>query len=174
VTARVGVGYDSHRFASGGPLVLGGIRIDSEVHLAGHSDGDAIAHAVTDAILGAAAAGDIGEMFSDKDPVNRGRDSIEMLRLAVVRLQAMGLKPHNVDVTVVTESPRIGPHRDQMCAAIAGALGVDSSFVSIKGKSNEGMGWIGRGEGLACMAVATVIPSSEKGNSPPWRRDIRT
>jgi 2-C-methyl-D-erythritol 2,4-cyclodiphosphate synthase len=170
VTARVGIGYDSHRFAAGGPLVLGGIRIPGEVHLAGHSDGDAIAHAVTDALLGAASAGDIGEMFSDKDPANKGRDSIGMLRLAVERLRSMGLVPHNIDVTVVAESPRIGPHKDAIRAAISGALGVAGQNVSIKGKSNEGMGWIGRGEGLACMAVATVIPASERGPSPPEAR----
>jgi 2-C-methyl-D-erythritol 2,4-cyclodiphosphate synthase len=162
VTARVGIGYDSHRFAAGGPLVLGGIRIPSESHLHGHSDGDAIAHAVTDAILGAAAAGDIGEMFSDQDAAHRGRDSMEMLRAAVSRIRARGFAPQQVDVAVVSEQPRIAPHRDAMRAAVAAALGLSVDAVSIKGKTNEGMGWIGRGEGLACMAVATVVPSSPR------------
>jgi 2-C-methyl-D-erythritol 2,4-cyclodiphosphate synthase len=155
----VGVGYDSHRFAAGGPLVLGGIRIPSDTHLQGHSDGDAIAHAVTDAVLGAAAAGDIGEMFSDQDPAHRGRDSMEMLRAAVVRIRGRGFSPQQVDVAVVAEQPRIAPHREAMRTALAAALGVSVEAVSIKGKSNEGMGWIGRGEGLACMAVATVVAS---------------
>ena len=156
-SARVGIGYDSHRFADGGPLVLGGIRIPGDVHLAGHSDGDAVAHAVTDAVLGAAAAGDIGEMFSDQDPANAGRDSIDMLRRAVARVRALGWLVANVDVTVVAERPKIGPHRDAMRGALAEALGVDGSAVSVKGKTNEGMGWIGRGEGLGCVAVASLV-----------------
>ncbi len=161
MTVRIGVGYDSHRFAPGGPLVLGGIRIPGDVHLAGHSDGDAIAHAVTDAILGAAAAGDIGEMFSDQDPAHRGRDSLEMLRAAVGRLHGMGLAPRQVDVTVVAEQPRLAQHREAMRAALAVALGLPPSAVSVKGKTNEGMGWVGRGEGLACLAVATVEGAAE-------------
>jgi 2-C-methyl-D-erythritol 2,4-cyclodiphosphate synthase len=158
VTARVGIGYDSHRFAPGGPLVLGGIRIPGDVHLAGHSDGDAVAHAVTDALLGAAAAGDIGEMFSDQDPANKDQDSLVMLRAAVDRIRSRGFAPHQVDVTVVAERPRIGGHREAMRVALGGALGLPVDAISIKGKTNEGMGWIGRGEGLACMAVATVGP----------------
>ena len=153
---RTGIGYDSHRFGVGGPLVLGGIRIEADVHLAGHSDGDAIAHALTDAVLGAAAAGDIGEMFADTDPANKGRDSIGMLRDAVQRVQALGWKVEHVDVVVVAETPRIGPHRSAMRAALAPALGVRPDAVAIKGKTNEGMGWIGRGEGIACIAVATL------------------
>jgi 2-C-methyl-D-erythritol 2,4-cyclodiphosphate synthase len=156
VTTRVGIGYDSHRFAPGGPLVLGGIQIPGDEHLAGHSDGDAIAHAITDALLGAAGAGDIGELFPDHDPKNRGRDSLEMLREAVRRLGSLQLVPHQVDVTVIAERPRLGPHRSAMRGALAAALGVPATAVSVKGKTNEGMGWIGRGEGLACIAVATV------------------
>ncbi len=156
MTSRVGIGYDSHRFAPGGPLVLGGIRIPAEEHLAGHSDGDAIAHAVTDALLGAGAAGDIGEMFPDQDPANRGRDSLEMLRAAVARLLVMRLVPRQIDVTVIAERPRLAPHRAAMQTALANALGLPTSAISIKGKTNEGMGWIGAGEGLACIAVATV------------------
>jgi 2-C-methyl-D-erythritol 2,4-cyclodiphosphate synthase len=156
VTTRVGIGYDSHRFAPDGPLVLGGIRIPGDEHLAGHSDGDAIAHAITDALLGAAGAGDIGELFPDNDPKNRGRDSLDMLREAVRRLRSLQLVPQQVDVTVIAERPRLGPHRAAMRSAIAQALGLSATAVSVKGKTNEGMGWIGRGEGLACIAVATV------------------
>ena len=154
---RTGIGYDSHRFAPGGPLVLGGVRLPSDVHLKGHSDGDAIAHAVTDAILGAAALGDIGAMFADTDPANRGRDSIEMLEAAVARLHDGGWTVHQVDVVVVAETPKIAPHRDAMRARIAAALAIDLTCTSIKGKTNEGMGWIGRGEGIACMATATIV-----------------
>ena len=154
---RTGIGYDSHRFAPGGPLVLGGIAIPGDVHLHGHSDGDAIAHAVTDAVLGAAALGDIGEMFADTDVANKGRDSIDMLSRAVARVRAAGWNVGQVDVVVVAESPKIAPHRDAMRARIAGSLGVDTSDVSIKGKTNEGMGFIGRGEGIACFATATLV-----------------
>ena len=157
---RVGIGYDSHRFTPGGPMILGGCSIPSDVSLVAHSDGDAIAHAVTDAILGAAGAGDIGEMFADTDVRNRGRDSIEMLRLAVERVHALGFVVHNADVTVVAERPKIGPHRAAIRSALAVALGIDVNCVSVKGKTNEGMGWIGRGEGLACMAVASLASAS--------------
>jgi 2-C-methyl-D-erythritol 2,4-cyclodiphosphate synthase len=137
-------------------MVLGGVSIPSQVHLQGHSDGDAIAHALTDAILGAGGAGDIGELFPDTDARNKGRDSLEMLRRAVERVNAAGWRVSQVDVVVVTEQPKIGPHRDAMRVALAPALGVDPLEISIKGKTNEGMGWIGRGEGRACMAVATL------------------
>src|SRR5215212_8687736 len=120
---RVGIGYDSHRFGSPGPMILGGVTIESQVRLIGHSDGDAIAHAVTDALLGAAAAGDIGEMFSDQDPLNRGRNSIQMLGAAVDRIRSIGWRVQQVDVTVVAEQPRIGPYRAAICAALAHALG---------------------------------------------------
>ena len=156
MTTRAGIGYDSHRFAPGGPLRLGGVDIPSDVHLEGHSDGDAVAHAITDAVLGAAGAGDIGEMFSDRDPANRGRDSIEMLRSAVARVATLGWSIANADVSVVAERPRIAGHRDAMRTVLAGALGVAATDVSVKGKTNEGMGWVGRAEGLACIAVVTL------------------
>jgi len=155
-TVRVGVGYDSHRFAPGRPLKLGGGLIPSDVGLLGHSDADAICHAVTDAILGAAGLGDIGEMFPDADPANKDRDSTKMLEAAVKRIATGGYRVNQVDVTVVAESPRIAPHREKIRARLASALGIDSASVSVKGKSNEGMGWIGRKEGLACIAVATL------------------
>jgi 2-C-methyl-D-erythritol 2,4-cyclodiphosphate synthase len=135
---------------------LGGIDVPSDVQLVGHSDGDAICHAVTDAILGASGQGDIGEMFSNQDPANRGRDSLEMLERARVRIEGAGYRVLNVDVTVIAERPKVAGHRDRMRASLAGALGLVVSAVSIKGKTNEGMGWIGRGEGLACIAVASV------------------
>jgi 2-C-methyl-D-erythritol 2,4-cyclodiphosphate synthase len=153
---RVGVGYDSHRYLSGRRLILGGVDIPSEIGLDGHSDADAICHAITDAILGAAGLGDIGAMFPDSDPVNKDRDSIEMLRAAVSRLKAAGYSINQVDVTVIAEIPRLGPHRDKIRERLAQALGIESANVSVKGKTNEGMGWIGRREGLACIAVATL------------------
>jgi len=153
---RVGLGYDSHRFQPPGPLTLGGIRIPFDNHLHGHSDGDAVCHAVTDALLGAAAAGDIGEMFSDKDPRNAGRDSLEMLREAVRRVAEKGFGVEQADVTIIAESPRLAEHRDAMRQRLAEALGIDVGLVSVKAKSNEGLGWIGRGEGIACVAIATL------------------
>lgn len=119
-----------------------------------------MAHAITDAILGAAALGDIGEMFTDSDPANKGRDSLEMLRTAVSRIKQAGFAVQNVDAVVVAERPRIGPHREAMRQRLAHALEVDPSSVSVKGKSNEGMGWIGRAEGIACIAVATIVSAT--------------
>jgi len=154
---RVGIGYDSHRFAPRRPLILGGVLIPSKVGLAGHSDADAICHAITDALLGAAGLGDIGEMFPDTDPANKDRESIGMLEAAVRRISSAGHAVGQVDVTLIAEIPRLAPHRDKIRARLAAALGIDSSNVSVKGKSNERMGWIGRSEGLACIAVATLI-----------------
>jgi 2-C-methyl-D-erythritol 2,4-cyclodiphosphate synthase len=157
LSIRSGIGYDSHRFEPGGPLVLGGVRIAMDVHLHGHSDGDAVAHAVTDAVLGAAALGDIGAMFSDRDAANAGRDSIEMLTLAVARIHDAGWRVGQLDVVVIAETPRIAPHRDAMRARIAAATRIQPADVSIKGKTNEGMGFVGRGEGIACLATATIL-----------------
>jgi 2-C-methyl-D-erythritol 2,4-cyclodiphosphate synthase len=132
------------------------------VHLVGHSDGDAIAHAITDAILGAAALGDIGEMFSDKDPANAGKDSIEMLSAAVERVRKAGWRVQQVDASVIAEQPKIAAHRAAMRSRLAAALGVAEDSVSVKGKTNEGMGWIGRGEGIACVAVATILRDHDR------------
>lgn len=156
MSVRTGIGYDSHRYAPGGPMRLGGVDIPGELRLSGHSDADAICHAVTDALLGAASLGDIGSMFPDTDAANRGRDSIAMLGLALDRLRERGFRVINIDLTVIAERPKIGPHRDAIRARLAAALGVSVESVSVKGKTNEGMGWVGRGEGLACIAVATV------------------
>ncbi|MEI6740995.1 MAG: 2-C-methyl-D-erythritol 2,4-cyclodiphosphate synthase [Gemmatimonadaceae bacterium] len=154
---RTGIGYDSHRFAPGGPMVLGGIQLPAAMHCDGHSDGDAICHAVTDALLGAAALGDIGELFPDTDPANKNKDSVVMLAAAIDRLHAAGWKTSNVDITVIAQQPKIGPHRVAMRERLAAVLGVSIDDVFVKGKTNERMGWIGREEGLAVMAVATIV-----------------
>lgn len=153
---RVGTGYDSHRFAAGRRLVLGGVIIDHEFGLAGHSDADVVAHAVTDAILGAAGAGDIGRHFPPADARWRDADSLSLLRTAAAIIAEDNYQVVNVDVTVVCESPRLATHIEAMRQALAGALGIAPRLVSVKGKSNEGMGWIGRGEGIAALAVALV------------------
>jgi 2-C-methyl-D-erythritol 2,4-cyclodiphosphate synthase len=153
---RVGIGYDSHRFAPDRPLVLGGVRIPFERGLDGHSDADVVAHAVTDAVLGACALGDIGVHFPPDDARWSGADSIELLRRAVTLLAEHNRQVVNVDVTVVCETPRIGPHAEAMRRRLADAVGIGVDAVSVKGKSNEGLGWIGRGEGIAAVAVALV------------------
>jgi 2-C-methyl-D-erythritol 2,4-cyclodiphosphate synthase len=146
----VGIGYDSHRFAAGRRLVLGGVEIDHPLGLSGHSDADVLTHAVIDAILGAAGSGDIGTMFPDDDEQWRGSDSLDLLRTAVGTLAGSIV---NIDATVICEQPRLGPYKAQMERTIADAT---SARVSVKATSNEGMGWIGRGEGIACIAIASV------------------
>ena len=153
---RVGIGYDSHRFAEGRALVLGGQRIPHVAGLVGHSDADAVAHAVTDAILGAAAAGDIGTHFPDSDPRWKDADSMELLRRAVEVVRGRGFHVAQADVTVIVERPKLAQYVPAMAAALAGALGVPASAVGVKAKTNEGMGFIGRGEGVAVIAVATL------------------
>jgi 2-C-methyl-D-erythritol 2,4-cyclodiphosphate synthase len=153
---RVGIGYDSHRFASGRPLVLGGITIPHPRGLAGHSDADAVAHALTDAILGAAGAGNIGQLFPDDDPQWKDADSMELLRTAHELVRGRGHTVVQADVTVITEAPRLGPHLTAMASALAARLGLADGAVHVKAKTNEGMGFIGRGEGLAVIAVATL------------------
>ncbi len=156
---RVGIGYDSHRFAEGHGVLLGGVLIPAPVRCTGHSDADAVCHALTDALLGGAGLGDIGEMFPDTSAENAGRDSIEMLRLAVARVRRSGWAPAQADLTVIAETPKIGPHRPAMRENLAAALGLTADEVMVKGKTNEGMGWIGRGEGIAVIAVATLVRS---------------
>jgi 2-C-methyl-D-erythritol 2,4-cyclodiphosphate synthase len=146
----IGIGYDSHRFADGRKLVLGGVEIDHPQGLAGHSDADAITHAVIDAILGAGGGGDIGTLFPDSEPQWRDADSIDLLRTAI---GTIGGRVVNVDVTVICEAPKIAPHKSQMEQILEDAT---SARVTIKATTNEGMGWIGRGEGIACIAVAQV------------------
>lgn len=160
---RVGNGYDSHRFDEGRALVLGGVTIPGHAGLLGHSDGDAVAHAVIDAVLGAAAAGDVGSHFPPTDDAWRGADSIGLLERAIAVLRSRGWRVANVDVTVVCETPKIRPHADAMRARLAPVLGVGVEDVSIKGKTNEGMGWIGRGEGIAVHAVALIESAAARG-----------
>jgi 2-C-methyl-D-erythritol 2,4-cyclodiphosphate synthase len=146
----VGIGYDSHRFAEGRPLVLGGVEIDHPLGLAGHSDADVLTHAVIDAVLGAGGGGDIGTMFPDDDERWQGADSIDLLRTVVGTIAGPIV---NVDATLICEEPRLGPYRAEMERTLADAT---SARVSVKATTNEGMGWIGRGEGIACIAVASV------------------
>ena len=136
---------------------LGGIDIAADFHCAGHSDGDAICHAVTDAMLGAAGLGDIGEMFPDTAAENKGKDSVVMLEAALARIHNAGWRIGNVDITVIAQRPRIGPNRAAIRERLAAALQTSVDSISVKGKTNEGMGWIGREEGLAVMCVATLL-----------------
>jgi 2-C-methyl-D-erythritol 2,4-cyclodiphosphate synthase len=153
---RVGIGYDSHRFVAGRALVLGGVTVPHPYGLAGHSDADAVAHALTDAILGAAAAGDIGRLFPDTDPRWKDADSLELLGSAHEVVRGRGLAFRQADLTIITEQPKLGPHLAAMAERLADRLGVAAGDISLKAKTNEGMGFIGRGEGLAVLAVATL------------------
>jgi len=154
---RVGFGYDSHRMVAGRRLVLGGIEIPHKYGLDGHSDADAVCHAVTDAVLGAVAAGDIGLHFPDTDPQWKDVSSIELLRKAVDVVSGLGFCVGNVDVVVIAEQPRIGPHVQAMADRLSRTLGVAADLVSIKGKTAEGMDSVGRGEAIVVHAVATVV-----------------
>ena len=156
MASRIGIGYDSHRFVDGRPLILGGQRIAFEKGLDGHSDADAVTHAVTDAILGAAAAGDLGGLFPDTDPKWKDADSLMMLRMACEHIARLGFRPVQADVTIICERPRLGVYKQAMAAAIAGEMGIAPDQVGIKAKTNEGMGFVGRGEGVAVIAVASV------------------
>lgn len=147
----VGIGYDSHRFADDRRLILGGVEIEHPRGLAGHSDADVLTHAVIDAILGAGGGGDIGTMFPDDDPQWQGADSIDLLRTVVGTIAGAIA---NVDATLICEQPRLGPYKTEMERTLADAT---SARVSVKATSNEGMGWIGRGEGIACIAVASML-----------------
>jgi 2-C-methyl-D-erythritol 4-phosphate cytidylyltransferase/2-C-methyl-D-erythritol 2,4-cyclodiphosphate synthase len=153
---RIGNGYDLHRLVAGRPLILGGVRIPFEKGLEAHSDGDVICHAVTDAVLGAAAAGDIGRHFPDTDQAWKNADSIELLRGAVTLVRQAGYAIVNVDVVVIAQKPKLAPHVDAIRANVAGALGCDASQVSVKGKTNEGVDSMGAGESIAAHAVALV------------------
>ncbi|HUS40133.1 MAG: 2-C-methyl-D-erythritol 2,4-cyclodiphosphate synthase [Pirellulales bacterium] len=157
---RVGIGHDTHRLQAGGPLRLGGVEIPHDYHLVGHSDADVLLHAVTDAVLGAAALGDIGELFPDTDPLNRDRDSAEILSEAVRRLQQAGYKVSNVDCIVFAERPKLSSYKQTMQQRIAEILQVEPDCVGMKAKSGEGIGDIGREEGMAAQCVALVIQTN--------------
>jgi 2-C-methyl-D-erythritol 2,4-cyclodiphosphate synthase len=152
---RVGVGYDSHRLVEGGRLVIGGVEIEHDRGLTGHSDADVLTHAVIDALLGAFGLGDVGELFPDTEEEWENADSIDLLRVVVGRLPGAVI---NVDVTVICEEPKLAPYKAQMSSILGGVL---SAPVSVKASTNEGMGSIGRGEGIACMAVALVDTGDE-------------
>jgi 2-C-methyl-D-erythritol 2,4-cyclodiphosphate synthase len=153
---RVGFGYDIHPFVEGRPLVLGGVRIPFERGLGGHSDADALCHAVADALFGAAALGDIGEHFPDTDPRFKGADSLGLLGEAAVLVRKAGFRICNVDATVVCEAPKLSPHKKAMAETLGRALGLDGAAVSVKAKTNEGFGPEGRGEAVAVFAVACL------------------
>ena len=153
---RFGIGYDSHVFGAERPLKLAGVTIEHSSGLAGHSDGDAVAHAVIDALLGAAAMGDIGRLFPDTDPRWKGADSLKMLAEVKRRLQAASYLLVNVDITVITEAPKLAPHVEAMRANLATALGLPVGAVSVKAKTNEKMDAVGKGQGLQVFAVASI------------------
>ncbi len=153
---RMGIGFDAHRFEAGRKLVLGGAHVPHDFGLAGHSDADALSHAVADALLGALSDGDIGEHFPDTDPEWKDADSLEILALVADRLRRRNARIVHVDAVVIAECPRLAPYRDEMSANLARALGVGTECVSVKATTAEGMGAIGRREGVAVMAAATV------------------
>jgi 2-C-methyl-D-erythritol 2,4-cyclodiphosphate synthase len=161
---RIGHGYDVHRLVEGRPLVLGGVTVPSDVGLDGHSDADVLTHAVIDALLGAAALGDIGSHFPDTDERWRGADSLDLLRTVVGRLAEAGYAVGNVDATVVLERPKLRPYVDAMRETLAAGLGVDTGRVSVKATTGEGMGFVGTGEGAAAHAVALI---TESGGGTP-------
>ena len=156
-SVRTGLGWDSHRFKAGRPLILGGVKFEgAELGLDGHSDADVLTHAIMDALLGAAGLGDIGEHFPDSDGAYKDADSIELLRDVVATLTQHGLGIVHVDATILMERPKIGPHRSAIRERLADALGLETGSVNVKASTGEGMGFVGRLEGAAALAVATV------------------
>jgi 2-C-methyl-D-erythritol 2,4-cyclodiphosphate synthase len=154
---RVGTGFDAHAFEDGVPLVLGGVRIDHPRGLAGHSDGDVLAHALTDALLGAAGLEDIGALFPSGDPALAGADSLELLAQAWEQVQAPGWRLANADVVLIGEEPRLAPHRQEMRRRLSNALGAAPELVAVRATTTDGLGFAGRGEGLAAQAVALLV-----------------
>lgn len=157
---RSGIGWDSHRLVEGRPFILGGVRIDSPVGLHGHSDADVLAHAITDALLGAAGLGDIGDHFPDTDASYAGADSIKLLEDVLAKVRALGWEVENVDTTVVAERPKLGPKKRAIAERLAGVLGLHPSAVGVKASTGEGLGFVGRGEGVAALAVAQLRGSA--------------
>jgi 2-C-methyl-D-erythritol 2,4-cyclodiphosphate synthase len=160
---RVGTGYDLHRLEPGRRLIIGGVEIAHDMGLIGHSDADVLCHAITDAILGASAQGDIGRHFPDTDPAFKGADSIDLLTRAAAIVRAAGFSIVNVDAVVIAERPKLSTYIDEIRRKIAGALGIDPSSVGVKGKTNEKVGALGRNEAIAVHAVAMLIRSVERG-----------
>ena len=165
---RTGIGWDSHRLEAGRPLIVGGVRIEHVSGPAAHSDGDVLAHALIDALLGAAGLGDIGMHFPDTDPRFAGADSLELLREAVVLAGRAGFAPAYADTTVALERPKLGPHREAIAAALGAALGAP---VNVKATTGEGIGFVGREEGIAALAVVTVEDVDALEPTPPHRVD---
>ncbi len=161
MSVRSGIGYDSHRLAHGRRLILGGIELAAELGLDGHSDADVLSHAITDALLGAAGLGDIGEHFPDTEERYRDADSIGLLREAVAKVHESGFELVNVDATVVMEAPKLGAAREAIRASLAGALGLGRADVNVKASTGEGIGFVGRGEGVAALAIVTLISRSD-------------
>jgi 2-C-methyl-D-erythritol 2,4-cyclodiphosphate synthase len=154
---RAGIGFDTHRLQAGRRLILGGVEIEgSDAGLAGHSDADVLAHAIIDALLGAAGLGDIGQHFPDTDERWRDADSLDLLRAVREKLADAGYRPANIDATVACEEPQLGPFRDQMRTRLADAAGLEVDAVNVKFTTGERMGFVGRGEGIAALAIATV------------------
>jgi 2-C-methyl-D-erythritol 2,4-cyclodiphosphate synthase len=153
---RAGIGFDVHRFDASRPLVLGGVRIEGSAGLAGHSDADVVCHAVADALLGAAALGDLGSFFPDSDEMWKDASSLDILSRVAMLVREAGYRIENVDATVLLEAPRLAEHRSEMCVRIAQSLALTERQVSVKATTAEGLGTVGRGEGAACMAVALV------------------
>lgn len=161
--ARVGLGWDTHRLVEGRPLVIGGVTIDHDRGLEGHSDADVLAHAVADAILGAAALGDIGAHFPDTDPAWAGADSIDLLARCAIKVSEAGFSIVNVDATVIAEEPLMGSFRMEMVEHLAGALKIGVNCVNVKFTRGEGMGYLGRAEGIAVLATSAIEPVGETG-----------
>ena len=163
MNARVGLGYDLHRLEPGRPFLLGGVRIEHECGPVGHSDGDALLHAVTDAVLGAAGLGDIGDLFDDRDPANANRPSHEFLRDALARLETKDLRVTSVDTIVLLERPRLGPKKAEIRTRLAGLLGLPVDRVGVKAKTHEGVDAIGEGRAVAVHAVVLVETAAAGG-----------
>jgi 2-C-methyl-D-erythritol 2,4-cyclodiphosphate synthase len=156
ISIRVGEGWDTHALVAGRPLILGGVHIAHPTGLMGHSDADALLHAITDALFGAAALGDIGRHFSDTDPAFKGADSLVLLREAAARVRSAGFEIGNIDSTVVAQAPKLAPHIDAMRRNIADAVGVDVACVNVKAKTAENMGPVGEGRAMEARAVALI------------------
>jgi 2-C-methyl-D-erythritol 2,4-cyclodiphosphate synthase len=156
MTVRSGIGWDSHRLVAGRPLILGGVDFEHDRGLAGHSDADVLTHAVMDALLGAAGAGDIGQWFPDSHEDFKDADSIALLRVVVSELEARGVRPTHCDTTILMERPKLGAHRDAIRESLAGSLKLPFQAVNVKASTGEGMGFVGREEGVAALAIVTV------------------
>ncbi len=161
MSTRSGIGYDSHRLVGGRRLLLGGVELPAERGLDGHSDADVLAHAVTDALLGAAGLGDIGQHFPDSDERYRDADSLVLLADALATVRAAGFELVNVDTTVLMEQPKLGPAREAIRASLAGVLGLGVADVNVKATTGEGIGFVGRGEGVAALAIVTLTQRAD-------------